>query len=305
MEQSLEIKYRPKNFNEFYGNKSTVIALKSMLQREDGKKHSLLFTGPSGCGKTTLAGVVANELKININDLLFYNAANTRGIDTIREISQNCRFKPISGGARAYLLDECHMITKEGQNALLKIIEEPPNHIYFLLTTTDPQKLIKTIRNRCATFEVSLLGSREIKLLIGNVLEKEKVEGFPDEAITEIVRTCEGSPRKALVILDKVIDIDNDEDLLEAIREVQFGERQTIELCRALMKGDWSEISEILKGIKEDPEKVRYAVAGYLSAVVLNNGGSRVNDMLTYFCESFMYGGKPMLVNSCYLATRV
>jgi len=306
VDNPLHIKYRPKTFDEVVGNDSAIQSLKTMLDRETGKQHAILFTGPSGCGKTTLARIVKDKLGCIDVDFIELNAANFRGIDTVRWVSEMSQFMSIFGGVRIYLFDEFHQVTKDAQNALLKLLEDTPEYIYFILATTDPEKVIKTIRNRCAIFEVKPLNVRDMMGLLGRVLEKEKVE-LSTEAINEIVKVAEGSPRKALVVLDKVIDIENDNDLLKAIKDLQVDESQIIDLCRALIKRDESEVRGLLKELKDDPEKIRYAIAGYFTTVLLSKSwktdeAARINAVLSCFVESFMYGGKGMLVNSCYLA---
>ena len=304
-DQSLELKYRPKNFDEFVGNQSVVAALESMLQREEGKKHSLMFVGPSGCGKTTLARIVATELGAGISDLAEFNIANMRGIDNVRDLAQKSKFRPLTGAVRVYILDEIQQMTKDGQQALLKILEEAPDHTYYMLCTTEMEKLLPTIRNRCAIFEVSPLRKPELITLLKRILEQEKVEDFPEEALEEIVKVSEGSPRKALVILDKVIDIEDEDLLIKAIKEQTFDEATVIELCRALLAGDWNTVKKVLKSINEEPENVRYAVLGYMSKVLLNNGGSREAEIIDIFSDSFMYGKKGMLVGRCWMACNV
>ena len=300
--QPLHIKYRPKTLAEFMGNRALKDSLQSILDREEGLQRAILFTGPSGCGKTTLARIIKNKLGCSDMDFVELNAANVRGIDTIREIGRSSRFYPLSGKVKVYLFDEVHQVTKDAQNAMLKLLEDTPPYVYFILATTEPEKLLKTLKNRCAIYEVRALRKAEITALLNKVLRLEGVADFPVEAINQIVRVSEGSPRQALVILDQVVDITDEKILMEAIVEASIKQKTVIDLCRSLIKGDWEEVKQILKNLDEDPEKVRLAIANYLTSVLLNNGGKKIADMLMFFTDSFMYGGKPMLVSSCYLA---
>jgi len=199
-QQPLHIKYRPQTFDELIGNETTIESLKSILQREKGEIRSFLFTGPSGCGKTTIARIMANELKCSDRDLQEYNSSNTRGIDTIREIANNCRYSPLNGKVKIYLLDEIHKATNDAQNALLKLLEDTPNHVRFILCTTDPEKLLKTIKTRCSTFVVSSLQRAKIMKLLKWVCEEEKCD-ISQKVIQKIAECADGSPRQSLVLL--------------------------------------------------------------------------------------------------------
>jgi len=294
----LHIEYRPKTLDEFIGNKPTVNSLSSVLNRED-KPHTYLFSGPSGCGKTTLARIVANEIGCSEHDFMEINSSNNRGIDTAREIISNMKFSPISGKVKIYLLDEVHQTTKDFQNALLKALEDTPSHVYFLLCTTQPDKLLNTIINRCSQFTVQKLPTNRIIRLLMLVSRKEGII-LRQSVYEEIARAAEGSPRQALVILDQIRGLKEDEIEI-VIRESQIEEKQVIDLCRALMsKEKWKTISEILKGIETEPEKVRYAVLGYFTSVLLNKGDSYSALVIDCFKEPFYNVGKAGLVAACY-----
>uniref|UniRef100_A0A6M3L575 Putative DNA polymerase n=1 Tax=viral metagenome TaxID=1070528 RepID=A0A6M3L575_9ZZZZ len=317
MNQPLHLKYRPKTFDEFVGNKPVIESLRSVFMRKEGKPHSFLFVGPSGCGKTTLARIVGKELGCEDRDFIEYNSANLRGIDTVREMIQQSRFFPLGGKVKTYLLDEVHQVTKDAQNALLKLLEEPPDHVYLMLTTTEPEKLIGTIRNRCVVHEVKKLLSRDLEYLLVKVLKEEGVGDFPEEAVKEIIKLSDGCPRRCLVYLDAVIDIENIELLMKAIQELDVSESKVIDLCRAIYEGKWEKIKGVLKELEEEPEKVRYAILGYFNSVFINSEVKReilptmkseldrYSKIISCFEQSFMYGGKAMLTNSCYLASKV
>ena len=134
-------KHRPKTLARVVGNKSTVEALRSMLEART-LPHTLLFHGPSGTGKTTLARIVKNELGCLPTDFHEHNSSDFRGIDFIRELRSKVNLAA-AGPCRVWIIDECHQLTRDAQNAALKILEDTPSHVYFFLCTTDPQKLIK------------------------------------------------------------------------------------------------------------------------------------------------------------------
>ena len=149
-------RFRPKSLDAVVGNGGTVAALQKFLKKGN-LPHTILFKGPSGCGKTTLARILAKELGCGVLDLREYNSADFRGIDTIRDISRIMTNAPAAGNCRVFILDEAHQLSKDAQNAALKILEDTPKHVYFFICTTDPQKLIATIRSRCTEMPVDLL----------------------------------------------------------------------------------------------------------------------------------------------------
>jgi DNA polymerase-3 subunit gamma/tau len=299
--------YRPDTLDKFYGNPATVESLQVVLSKDIKKiPHAFLFTGPSGCGKTTLGRIVARELGCGEQDYREFDTADFRGIDTIRQLRSNMRLKPISGPVRVYLLDECHQLTKDAQNALLKGLEEAPNHVYFILATTDPQGLLETIRTRCTTYSVSFLEEDDLVELVKKVARKERYRPAP-ELLDVIVRDSLGSPRAALSMLEKVIGVDP-EKAVELAQQVAEEQNTVIELCRALLKkAPWKVVSGLLKNLKDDPESSRRAILTYFSKVLLDARGSDANESRAYlimdaFSDSFYYVGKAGLIKAAYEA---
>ena len=203
----LHLKYRPQSFEEFVGAESVVESLMTVLGRENGEVRTFLFVGSSGCGKTTSARIVKSSLNCSDMDFFEYNSANTRGIDTIREITENSKYAPMKGKVKIYLIDECHKMTNDAQNALLKLLEDTPKHVRLILCTTDPEKLIKTIKTRCMIFMFPLLKRSQILKLLKSVCKEEDVD-VSDSLLNLITDYSDGCPRQALVMLDQVIDMD-------------------------------------------------------------------------------------------------
>ena len=299
---ALHLTHRPNTLEDFIGNASMIGALESVLSREGEIPHAFLFTGPSGCGKTTLARIVATRLGCSEYDFKELNAADFRGIDTIREVRKQVSLRPLGGKCRVWILDECHSLSGDAQNALLKLLEDTPKHVYFMLCTTNPQKLIKTIISRCMEFQVGTLPENRIVRMLEGVVEKEG-KTIPKQVLEHIAVICQGHPRRALVALDKVIDLP-EEKMMRAVEQSQEEESQVIDLCRALMeRKKWVEIAKILKGLKDqEPEQVRRAVLGYCNSVLLNKESPQAYLVMERFMRPLYDTGFPGLTLACYEA---
>lgn len=297
------IEFRPKTFDEIIGNRDTVESLQSLLQQKD-PPHTFLFSGLTGCGKTTLARIVANELGCSEYDLMEYNSANSRGIETARDIISQMNYKPLKGNIKIYLLDEVHKLTKDFQDAILKATEEPPNHVYFLMCTTEPEKLLKTLLNRCSRFEVHKLNIKMIMRLLDNVLTPRKIK-IGIDVLEKIAEESEGIPRQALIMLQQIIDIKDESKAIKIIQSIKTDQKQVIDLCRALndMKA-WNQIAGIIKSIEAEPESIRRAVLGYFTTIALNAKDKklalRASMIIENFADNYYDSGKAGLILSAF-----
>ena len=306
----LDKKYRPSTYNVIVGNKSLLESLKKITSRDSKLPSSILLTGPSGCGKTTLSRIIATE--IGSKDIQELNISNTRGIDDAREIIKKCRFKSLKGNSKVINLNEVHEATKNFQHAILEILEEPPKGVLFILCTTEPEKLLKTIKTRCTTFKVSSLTSREIEKLVNYVLEQEEKE-LSEETVKLISKSCEGSARAALVMLDSVIGLENEEEAKEIIDNYVGSENAEIkELCYYLLQNkrpSWDNIKKILSKLDIEPESARYAILGFLNSAMLKSWSKRsteeISSLIEIFEPSVMYSKAAGLTNACYFASMV
>ncbi len=303
MDEVLYLKYRPQTLDEVVGNEDVVNVLKSQLEGKSKQPipRSILFHGPTGCGKTTLGRILAREIGAVGSDIREIDSADFRGIDTVREMRKQCAYKPLEGKHRVWILDEVHKLTGDAQTALLKALEDTPSHVYYILCTTEPQKLLPTIKGRCAQFQVSPLSDREMKLLLRKVVKAEE-ESIQKEVYSQIVQDSLGHPRNALQILSQVLTVD-EEQRIKIAKQTAETQSKTIELCRALVEGaPWKKISNILKGLKEEePERVRRAVLGYCQAVLLSSDQNDiVATVMEEFCEPFYNTGFAGLVLACY-----
>lgn len=308
----LHTDYRPKTIEDIVGNETAIESLASVLNRED-IPPSFFFTGLPGGGKTTLARIIKEHLSISDMDFYEYNAANTRGIDTIRQIAENCQLSPMGGDKKLYLLDECAQITGPALEAMLKLLEEPPSHVHFALCTSEPEKIkpntLKALRRRCHECELTPLVRGQIIRLLKSICKKEKVD-FPISVIRKIATSCWGSAGQALSMLDSVIGIEDEETAEQAIENLVVGEASIKEICRLLIDNKlsavskWDKVRKLLKKLNGEPESIRYAILGYLNVVLLNSGGVPTNlaAIVACFTDSFMYTGRAGVTLGCFYA---
>lgn len=303
-------KHRPKTFTDIIGNESTVLSLQSIVERKkEDRPQVYLFSGSTGCGKTTIARILATEMGCSCTESDFneINSANNRGIDTAREITRAIRYKPLSGQIKIYLFDEAHQATKDFQNALLKIFEDTPKHIIFILCTTNPEKIIPTVKNRCTHYTVDRLKQRQIIKLLQDVTRKER-KRIPIENINKLAELSAGIPREALTMLDKIIDLEQ-ADIENEIKQFNKAARTTLELCQALLQGKkWNIIIKILNDVLEqqEPEQIRQAILTYMFKVLLNEHPNAVAaEIIEYFKNDFFSSGKAGIVQACFLLTQI
>lgn len=303
-------RFRPKTFKEVVGNRAAIEQLAAM-----GKKksipHTLLFTGPSGCGKTTLIRILARMMKCSRGDYEEVNAAKSRGIDKIREIEGRMALSPMGGSCRVWCIDECHALTKDAQSAVLKMIEDTPAHVYFMLATTDPQKLLPTIRTRCSDIRVEALSDKEIVEVVSRVCGQADIDlDLKSETTKRLVRVADGSARKALVLLHQIADV-ADEQARLAIIEKGDSKQSAFVIAQHLMKGvPWSKMAELLRGFRktEDPESLRHLILSYCTTCMIGsdrnpsvgNNAERAAYVQQCFTDNFYDSHFNGLVSACW-----
>lgn len=237
--QVLARKWRPKTFADLVGQEHVVKALQNALD-EGRLHHAYLLTGTRGVGKTTIARILAKSLNCEnaqhgepcgvcqsctqidagrYVDLLEIDAASNTGIDNIREVLENAQYAPTAGKYKVYIIDEVHMLSKSAFNAMLKTLEEPPEHVKFILATTDPHKVPVTVLSRCLQFVLRNMTTQQVADHLAHVLDSEKI-AYDPPALQLLGRAAAGSMRDALSLLDQAIALGSGKVAEQDVRQM-------------------------------------------------------------------------------------
>ena len=263
--QVLARKWRPKTFADLVGQEHVVKALRNALDK--GRlHHAYLLTGTRGVGKTTIARILAKSLNCEQGqhgepcgvcasctqidagryvDLLEIDAASNTGIDNIREVLENAQYAPTVGKYKVYIIDEVHMLSKSAFNAMLKTLEEPPEHVKFILATTDPHKVPITVLSRCLQFVLRNMTTQQVAAHLAHVLESEQVP-FEPAAVQLLGRAAMGSMRDALSLLDQAIAMGSGSVAEQDVRQMigAVDKRYLYELLQYIVNQDGEALLE-------------------------------------------------------------
>lgn len=274
--QPLYTKYRPQKFSEVVEQDSIKQILSEEL-RTQKLKRVLLFTGGAGTGKTTTARIYAKTIESVNSNIIEVNCADKTGVDDIRGlILDSVKSKPMQGTYKVFILDESHMLTVQAQNALLKILEEPPTYCIFIMCTTDPQKVLGTILSRAFRYDFQLISHQGIVNQLLYILETEKndidgcgVQSWNLDAINYIAQTASGHMRNGVALLDKILSYTKDITVDAVVKVLGVtGYDKLFETLDALLSSDQSKLLQVLDQIDKSGIDLKLFVKNLLSFIL-------------------------------------
>ena len=296
-------RWRPQRFGDVVGQEHVTKTLQNAIAA--GRiAHAYLFSGPRGTGKTTVARILAKAVNCQAGpspepcgkcdtckeisagssiDIIEIDAASNRGIDDIRELRESVKYAPVSGRYKVYIIDEAHMLTVEAFNALLKTLEEPPEHVIFILATTEPYKILPTILSRCQRFDFRMLSRQEIIDRLRSLAKADNIS-VEDEALSLIADSADGGMRDAESIMDQALSFGD-------------GKLETEEVSKLLGLGPYRLLDQLIEKILQGDGPGSVETLG-----VLTDYGADISQCLkrlVYYLRDIMrYKVNPDLINA-------
>lgn len=260
---SLAVKYRPKEFCDVVGQSSTVKILTKQIE-VNSIYNCYLFSGASGCGKTTVARIFANKINKGCGQPIEIDAASNNGVDNIRQISETAQERSLDSVYKVYIIDECHMLSNNAWNAMLKLIEETPKYTIFIFCTTDPQKIPATIVNRCQVFNFTKMTDEQIFNRLKYVCDLERYE-YDIEGLDLISKCANGSMRQSLTLLDKCKDysiVINAENVSNCLGDYSYD--TMFNLVNSIIKNDSQSILYITDKLSNEGLDLKQFINNFL-----------------------------------------
>ena len=268
MTQPMHVRYRPTAFDEVLGQGNVAHSMEAALR--SGDSRAFLLSGPSGCGKTTLSRIGAHFIGCSPENVIEIDAATHTGVDDVRALQEVLSFIPFGENTnRAVIVDECHRLSANARDSLLKVIEEPPEGVYWFLCTTEPGKVPVTIKTRCNSYTLNSVKEDDLGELLDWVCEEEKIEMSEDVA-DMCVHEAHGSPRQLLVNIATCRDAETKKDAADLLKTALDSE-PVRDLCQLLLNnGSWIKAMKIVEKMEnESPESVRIVICRYMTKVLM------------------------------------
>ena len=303
MGKALYRKYRPISLATVVGQDSVTVPLAEAI-KTGTFSHAYIFTGPRGCGKTSVARIFAHEvngfkyeLEDSYPDIIEIDGASNTGIDDIRELREKAMIAPTEGKYKVYIIDEVHMLSKNAFNGLLKIIEEPPEHVIFILATTNLEKVPITITSRSQIFHFNLADKETMISHLKNIVEKEKL-GVEDEALKVIVERGGGSFRDSISLLDQVSNLKKKgEKITKKDIDLALGIPED-EKIETLLKNfeEGTETTEILKDILNSGSSAESIAKDLIDKIIEHPTAKTLNLIEKLFNVQYPFADAKLLV---------
>ena len=291
MNDDLINKYRPQSLEEVYGQDAVVKSLKSLC--EANIPHAFLLSGNSGVGKTTIARIISKELDCGVNNLIEIDAATHTGVDSMRELCKGLRYTAHGeNNIKFVIIDEAYRLSGSSWDSLLKIIEEPPSHLYFVFATTELSKVPKTIQTRCVHYNLKDVRTDDLLDLLESVCKEEDI-GLDNNSLLLIAKEAYGSPRRMLSYLSKCCGCKSLKEVKE-ILEQPLEDNKVIDLCRLLVSRriTWEKVKPIINDLKDiDQAGVHIQICHYMNSCILR---ARTDKEVFYYLTILDTFSKPV-----------